>query len=253
MANKNDDVIEIDLLRLLQALWRKAWLIVLVTTLCGAMALGFTVFMVTPQYTASVLMYVNSSSLSLGNAKLSISQGDLTAAQSLIDTYNVILQTRTTLNDVIKEAELDCSYEQLVDMLSSEAVNGTEVFRIEVTNPDPAKATLIANTIAQILPEKIASIVEGSSARIVDTAVVPTKPTSPSYTKNTVIGALLGMLLFCGVIVVQELMDDKIHDTDYLLQTFDIPVLATIPDLMSSHDKEAYNYYYRGDSQTADQ
>lgn len=247
MSNKNDDVIEIDLLRILRALWRRAWAIVLAAIICGGAFFAYTKFMVTPLYQASALMYVNSSDISLGGTKVSISQGELSAAKSLIETYSVILNTRTTLNEVIEEAELECTYGELLSMISAEAVNNTEVFRISVTNPDPEQAALIANTIAQVLPEKIASIVEGSSARIVDTAVVPAVPISPNYTKNTAIGALLGIVLVCAVVVVMELLDDKIHDTDYLLQTYDLPVLAVIPNLMGSKG-DSYEYTYQSAS-----
>lgn len=51
-------------------------------------------------------------------------------------------------------------------MVQAEAVNSTEVFSIDVTSPDPQEAELIANAIADILPDRIADIVEGSSVKI---------------------------------------------------------------------------------------
>lgn len=238
--NQNDEM-EIDLLKLAKGLWRRAWLIALVTLVFAVGSLGFTALFVTPLYKAEALMYVNSSDISVGGTKVSISQGELTAAQSLIKTYAVILGTRTTLNEVIQQAQVDLTYEELKEMVVAESVNNTEVFSITVTSPSPSQAELLANTIAQILPEKISSIVEGTSARIVDYAVVPAKKDSPSLTKNTLVGGLVGFLLICGVIVAAELMDDKIHDSDYLTQTYGIPVLAVIPDLLS--DKISNDYY----------
>ena len=81
---KKDDYMEIDLLRLLGALWRKAWAIVLAAVIFGGCALAYTVFMVQPLYKSRTLLYVNNSAISVGDAKLSISQGELTAAQSLV-------------------------------------------------------------------------------------------------------------------------------------------------------------------------
>lgn len=236
----NEDELEIDLLRLVRALWKKAWVIVLVAATFGTAMLTYTGFFVKPLYKAEALMYVNSSDISVGGAKVSISQGELTAAQSLIKTYTVILNTRSTLNEVIEKSGVDYTYEQLKEMISAQSVNSTEVFSITVTSPSPNEAELLANTIAGVLPERIASIVEGSSARIVDYAVVPVEKDSPNMMKNAVIGIALGLLLSCGVIIVMELMDDKIHDTDYLLQTYDIPVLAVIPDLTQTKSSNAY-------------
>lgn len=246
LMRNNEDEIEIDLLRLLRALWAKAWAITLTAAILGTVALGATAFFVKPRYKAEALMYVNSSNISVGGAKVSISQGELTAAQSLIKTYSVILKTRSTLNEVIEQTGVDYTYEELTKMITAESVNSTEVFSVEVTSTNPKEAELLANTIVDILPEKIASIVEGSSARIVDYAVVPAKKSSPSFVKNTLISVMLGVLLSGGIVVVHELMDDKIHDSDYLLQTYDIPVLAVIPDLLNA---KTDNEYYQSPAQ----
>ncbi len=243
--NKNEDYMEIDLVRLFGALWRKAWAIILAGLLFGAIAFGYTKFMVTPLYKARTLMYVNNNSISVGETKVNISSGDLSAAKSLVNTYMVILNTRTTLEDVIERAGLGYSYEQLKGMIGCSSVNSTEIFYVEVTNPNPKEAEIIANTIGQVLPEKIAAVVEGSSVRIVDYAVEPSHKASPNLTKNIAMGILLGMVLACGVIVLLEIRDDKIHNSDYLIQRYDIPVLAVIPDLTSR--KQNYGGYYSGD------
>lgn len=243
--NNNNDEMEIDLLELLGALWKKAWAIVLATVIFAAAALAGTAFFVTPLYQAQALMYVNSS-LSVGG-KVSISMSELNAAQSLIDTYSVILKTRTTLNDVIAQTGVSYTYEELKEMITAESVNGTEIFAITVTSSSPQEAELLANSMAEVLPDKISSIVEGSSVRIVDYAVTPAKKASPSLKKNTLIGAVLGFVVMCGVVVVQFLMDDKIHDSDYLTKTYDIPVLAVIPDLLT--DKNENEYYRRSEQQ----
>lgn len=246
MEKRNDDELEIDLVKLFGALWKKAWAIILVTVIFAGAAFGATALFITPLYKAEALMYVNSSNISVGGAKVSISQGELTAAQSLIKTYIVIMNTRSTLNDVIEQTGVNYTYEELKEMIHAESVNSTEVFSIQVTSPSPGEAERLANTIAQILPDKISSVVEGSSARIVDYAVVPAKKASPSFTKNTAIGGLLGFVASCAVVVVLYLMDDKIHDSDYLMQTYDIPVLAVIPDLLST---KITNDYYKAPEQ----
>lgn len=246
--NHTNDEIEIDLMRLFRALWRKAWLIVLVTAVFGVATLAGTALFVKPTYKAKALMYVNSSNISVGGAKLSISQAELSAAQSLVDTYIVILNTRTTMEEVIQQSGVDYTYEEIIEsgMVQAAAVNSTEIFSIEVTSTSPKEAELMANTIARILPERIASIVEGSSVRIVDYAVVPAEKDGPSLRNNAAIGAMLGFVLICGILVVVELLDDQIHDSDYLIQTYDIPVLAVIPDLLS---EGSTNDYYQSAEQ----
>lgn len=245
---KEKDEIEIDLLALALAVWRKIWLVMAMAVLGAAVAFSYAEFLVTPLYQAKAMMYVNNSAISLGNASFSISSGELSAAQSLVDTYIVIMKSRLTLdtvNEKIKAVDPECdyTYEQLSDMITAGAVNGTEIFEIVVTNPDNQKAELIANTIADVLPKKIANIVEGSSVRIVDYAIVPAYPVSPSVTKYTAIGLLLGGMLSVGIIVVMELMNESIRSEDYLLQTYDLPILAVVPAMGTTSKSRGISEY----------
>lgn len=239
--DKNQDEVEIDLLHLAQVLWHHVIPIILVGAIFGTAVLAFTKMFVKPTYDSEVYLYVNSNDLSVGGTKVSLS--DLSAAKSLVDTYIVILNTRTTLNEVIERAGVDYTYEELKKMISAKSVNGTEIFSVDVNSTNPQEAALLANTIAEVLPYKIAEIVDGSSVRIVDYAVVAPKRSTPSYSRNTMIGILLGLMLMSAIYIIRDLMDEQIHDTDYLTKTYgDIPVLAVIPDL-TAKSASHYSYY----------
>ncbi len=112
MAEEND-YIEIDLVRLLSALWRHFWIILLSMVIFGAAGFGYANYLITPLYQSDVQMYVNNTDISVGSTSIKFSQGDLLAAQGLVDTYIVILNSRPMLDDVIDELELPYSYEQL--------------------------------------------------------------------------------------------------------------------------------------------
>ena len=205
-------------------------------------------FLITPMYQSSAMFYVNNNNLNIGSASFSISSSDISASQSLVDTYIVILKTRNTLETVIEKSNLPYSYNQLSSMISASSVNSTEVFRVTVTSSDPVEACKIANSIAEVLPDKISEIVTGSGAKVVDYAVVNAAKVSPSIKKYTAIGLLVGGLLACAVIVLQDIFDDTIRDDSYLLTTYeDIPTLAVIPNLLSDKTGQYYynNYAYK--------
>lgn len=133
-------------------------------------------------------------------------------------------------------------------MIEASAVNSTEIFEVTVTSTDPEEAENIANTIAVMLPDKIAAIVDGSSVRIVDYAIVPSHRAAPSYTKNTAIGMVLGFVLSCAVVICMELFDETVRTEDYLTQTYpDIPLLAVVPDMDASKN-HGYGYYGYGET-----
>ena len=241
--NNESEYIKIDLAKVINGLLRRAWIIILCMLLCGGLLLSYAVYLVTPMYESSVLMYVNNSSFSVGATSFSISSSEISAAKSLVDTYLVILKTRMTLEDVIELGQLDYSYSQLTKMITAEPVNDTEVFSVTVKTDDPYEAERIANTIAIVLPEKINDVVEGSSVRIVDYAVVASNKVSPSIPKYTIIGMLLGAMISCLAIAIVEITDNQIRSEDYLLEAYpEIPLLSVVPDMLS--EKHHDNYYY---------
>lgn len=244
MENKqfnNREEYTIDLLYLAKALVKKAWFLILMGIIVGALAFGYTSNFMTPMYSSSVLLYVNNSSLSLGN--VSISASELSAAQSLVDTYVVILNNRTTMEEVAEHAGVDCSAGELMGMVSAEQVNGTEVFRVTVTTDSPQKAKRIANSIAEVLPGRVQDIIDGSSMRIVDSAVVNHNPVSPNITRNTALGVFMGVVLGAVFVVIFALLDDTIRGVDHLTQNYNVPVLAKIPDLVYEETLKKGNYY----------
>ena len=173
MKKTNDDEIEIDLLELFRALWNRALIIILVAVLTASAVFAFTFFFISPSYDATASIYVNNSSFSFGSTSFSISSSELSASNSLVNTYIYILKSRTTLEDVISKANLPYTYEELSEMITTNAITGTAAFDVTVRSSSPTEAEHIANTIAQVLPERIAEIVDGSSVRIVDYAMVP--------------------------------------------------------------------------------
>ncbi len=231
----------VDLKHIFETLWKRIWMIVVVTLLTAALGCGLAAFVIAPQYSSQIMLYVNNSSLSIGGTSVSISASQISAAQSLVKTYIVILNNRTTLETVIEKAGVPYTYEQLSKMIEADSVNNTEIMRVTVTTGDPYESANIANTIAEVFPDRIAEIITGSSMEVVDAGVPDLNKVSPSLTRYTLIGFLLGLLISVGAVVVMALMDDTIHSEDYIVETYSYPLLAVVPDLESAgSDGRAY-------------
>jgi capsular polysaccharide biosynthesis protein len=124
-------------------------------------------------------------------------------------------------------------------MVRASSVNKTEFLSVTVNSTDPKEAKLIADAIADILPDKISSVVEGSKVSVVDRAVLSNRRVSPNVKKYVEVAVLLGLVLSSAAIILRDLFDDIIHDDDYLMQAYDAPVLGVIPDLISAGDAQA--------------
>ena len=241
-----DNEIFIDIRYLLKALLKRAWAIIAVGVLSALVAVIYTAYFVTPKYSSSVMLYVNNNSISFGNTSVSISASDLSASQSLIDTYIVILKNRTTMEEVAKRSGLDYTYGQLLSMVSTGEYEGTEVFRVTVTSENATDAAIIANTISEVLSERISYITEERcSMRVVDAAVVNPNKVSPSITNNAITAFAIAAAACAFIFAVFIIFDDTIHGDDYISQNYEKPILSRIPDLAATGNKKKYGYYYK--------
>ncbi len=241
---------ELDFQQLLDALVHKLWLIVLVSVLCAVLAFVGTFYLITPQYQSSAMFYVNNSNFSMDGASLSISSGDITAAKNLVDSYIVILQSRETLEAVAEHAGSDLEYAQLKEMITASSKNATEIFEVVVTSDSPEEALALARSITAVLPKRIEGIIQNTFPKVVDNPILPTRASSPSYPKNTVLGFLIGLILSIGYVVLKLLFDVTIRSEDNITQLTSHPILAAVPN-MAAPGKGKYYASDRKNRKTA--
>lgn len=234
---------QIDLLELAKILLHRWIIIFVITVLTAVGCFSFYHFTTDTKYSATIKMFVNADSLSVSDT---ISISSLNASSSLVPIYKEILSTHLVLDKVGKLLANDgyegIDYYYLLGngMISCTALNGTPIFQITVTDTDPERAIKIANTIAKVLPIEIANVIDGSSARIVDSALNASR-LSRGVVKKTMTGAMVAFALVCFAIIMNDyFLNDSINDIKYLEETFpDIPVLGNVPRAQSIERKEA--------------
>ena len=243
---KENRTIKIDLMRLLSAIWKEKILIAVVSVAVAVITVIGAAVLTTPQYQADILIYVNNNSISLGGTTLSFSSGEITAARQLLDSYMVALKSRQCLDAVIEKADLPYTRKELGDMISAQSVNNTEWFTVAVKSSIPEEARIIADTIAEVLPNLLSNTIKGSSVEVVDFAVKPENKVSPGYATYAEIGFIAGFIIIVFFVIIKEILNDKIHDETTLKEiSEDIPLLASIPHKgHGSYSKYGYGYGY---------
>lgn len=234
----------VDILHIVKTLWKRFWIIILSGLVAAAVGFSVSAFLITPTYSSQVKLYVNNSAISLGNTSFSISASEITAAQSLVKTYGEILDSRSTLERIIEKANVKYDWKELSEMITYEPSNGTEIMSVTVVSENPYEASKIANTIAKVLPVRISEIIDGATMEVVDSAVPETEKIAPSITMYTAVALFLGIFLSVVVLVIIAMLDDTIHDEEYVLKTYDVPILGKVPELVNSSSK-SYGYYSR--------
>lgn len=222
---ENDDEITIDLGELLSALWSKAHLILLAGILAALVAFAGTQLLITPKYTSSTSMYM----LSRTDSTSGLTNSDFQAGTQLTQDYMELVQSRAVLEQVISILNLDMTTEELADMVTTENTTDTRILTISVENEDPELAQQIADALRETASVKIQEIMEIDAVNTIEEANFPTEKSSPSITRNTVIGGALGILVAVAVIVLIFILDDTIRTPDDVEDYLGLNVLTSIP------------------------
>ncbi len=68
------------------------------------------------------------------------------------------------------------------------------------------------------------------SVQVAQAAAVPTAPSSPKVTQNTILGAILGLLLGLGIAFLLERLDRRIREPKDLEKVYGLPLLGVVPE-----------------------
>ena len=225
IKDRRDEEMEIDLIELFGFFMTKIWWII-GAFIIGALLAGLiTHFAITPKYTATAKMYMVSSS-----SQSVVDLTDLNIGQTISGDYVELLKTRPIVEGVIQEQNLQYSYKELVGMIDLSIINNTRIIQINVTSTDKREAMDIANALAEKGVTELPKLMETPEPHIAEYAIVPVNKSSPSLTKNTMIGALLALLAMLAVFTVQFLMDDTFKYAEDIEKEFGVMPLTVIPE-----------------------
>ena len=220
----DNDEMEIDLIEILYALKKRA-LIILAALLAGALIAGvYTKLMITPLYSATSTVLVISKETTL------TSIADLQFGSQLTKDYSMLITSRSVLEEVLDNLGLDMGYGTLKGNVSINNPDETRILQITVTNPDPQLAKELADELAAVSSEYIGDKMEVVPPKIIEKAEVPAAQSSPSMSRNVMLGALAGLALAAGVVILMTVMNDSIRSEDDIERYLNIPTLASIPD-----------------------
>lgn len=217
---------EIDVLSLLKKLWMKKFLILFMALFFGTLALLGSVFLIKPSYSASTRIYV----INQQNAE-NITATDLQAGSFLVNDYKEIITSRDVMKDVIATNSLSLSPDALSKMISVTIPTDTRVISITVTNHDPQQAKDLANSIREVASEKIKSVTKVQDVTPLEKAQLPSKPSSPNIKRNTMIGMLIGGLFTIVIIVIKEVLDDRVKRPEDVEEVLGMTLLGIVPNV----------------------
>ena len=216
--------IEIDLAELFFVVKRKLYLVIICAVIFGAVSYFYTKHMVTPKYDSS------SSFLVLTKETTLSSLADLQMGSTLTNDYRQLTLSRSVLQKVVDNLQLDFDYKALKKMIGITNPDDTRIMVMTVTDIDPERACVIVDELANVASAYIGDKMEIIPPKIIESGEIDPVPVSPSMFKNVVIAAFLGIVVSVGLIVVFAMMDDTIKSEDDIVKYLGVSNLANVPD-----------------------
>ncbi len=223
--HKENDVIEIDLLEIINVLLVRFWIIAGVGLLAAAAGFAVSKFVVTPTYESTTKIYILNKSEST-----TVTYSDVQMGTQLTKDYAELINSRYVLEEVIEELSLaDIEYEDLLDQVSVHTPTDTRIVSITVTDTEPQQAMEIADCIREVAGEHIQNVMDIDAVNVVEEANLPTEKAGPSVAKWTLISGIIGVFLVCVIVLVHYLLDDTIKTSEDVERYLGLSTLALIP------------------------
>ncbi|HEM2875811.1 TPA: capsular biosynthesis protein CpsC [Streptococcus suis] len=224
MNNQESNTIEIDVLSLLKTIWRKK-IFILVTAVLGAgLAFVYSSFLVTPQYDSTTRIYVVSQNVEAGAG---LTNQELQAGTYLVKDYKEIILSQDVLTQVATELNLN---ENLKEKVSVSIPVDTRIVSISVRDADPNEAARIANSLRTFAAQKIVEVTKVSDVTTLEEAVPAEEPTTPNTKRNIILGLLSGGILATGLVLVMEVLDDRVKRPQDIEEVMGLTLLGVVPD-----------------------
>lgn len=225
--------IEIDVFELLHVLLRKFWIVLLTGIIFAGAFIAGTIFLITPQYKSTTKMYVLNQ-----QDNSTLTQQDMQTSLSLTKDYAELIKSRTVTEGVISQLDLELTHEELLNKITIDSATDTRILSITVEDPDPREACKIADAMRDVAAKHIKNVMNINAVNVVEPANVPEQKSSPSISKNAVIGGFLGVLLAIAIILISHLSNDTIKTQEDVEKYLELSILGTIPLTDTKHKQK---------------
>lgn len=228
MNNQENQAVEIDVFAMLKTLWKRKFSIVLVALVFAIAAFGYSAFLAKKEYQSTSRIYVVSRQNQDNNA---LTNSDLQAGSYLVKDYREIILSQNVLSQAIEELKLDMTPAELSKKISVSVPTDTRILSITAKDGDPKEAARIANGLRNVAAEKIISVTKVSDVTTLDEAEVPQSPSSPNIRRNVLLGFIAGAGLMVVLMVVVEVLDDRVKRPEDIEELMGLTLLGVVPDI----------------------
>lgn len=225
---KEQEKFEIDVFQLVKVLWKRKFVIVLTAIIAGLAAFAYSSFVIKPQYTSTTRIYVVNRNQA---DKPGLTNQDLQAGAYLVKDYREIILSQDVLEKVVADQKLTMDAKTLGKKVSVTVPADTRIVSISVRDGNPEEASRIANALREAAAQKIISVTRVSDVTTLEEARPATSPSSPNIRRNTMMATIAGVGFVTVIVLLVELLDDRVKRPEDIEEVMHISLLGVIPNL----------------------
>ena len=225
---KEQEKFEIDVFQLVKVLWKRKFLIALVALVAGLAAFAYSSFVIKPQYASTTRIYVVNRNQA---DKPGLTNQDLQAGSYLVKDYREIILSQDVLEKVVADQNLTIDAKTLGEKVSVTVPADTRIVSISVRDGKPEEASRIANALREVAAQKIISVTRVSDVTTLEEARPATSPSSPNIRRNTMMATIAGVGIVIVIVLLVELLDDRVKRPEDIEEVMHISLLGVIPNL----------------------
>ena len=145
----------------------------------------------------------------------------------MVNNYVKLLQGNNIQDQVAKN--LNITSAEVRSSLSITNTTDTQIIEISSTTVDPGLSKRIVDETISVFTTLIQEKLDVTNVTIVDQPEVNPNPVSPSMVKNVIIGAVAGIVISLGYLLLTYLLDTKIKNGEQAEQYLGVPLLGIVP------------------------
>ncbi len=221
---------EIDLKELFEFLKSKIIWILVAVVISVIIGNVYTIITRVPMYKTNVSLVLVSEKSGENNS--AYNNSELQLNKNLVGTYSEIVKSKTVLNKVIKNLDLDVSYLDLKSRITVTSIDNTEIINIYVVDENSKNATLIANEIANVFVNEVNKFYKLNNVNILDKATGVKTPYNVNYLKDNVIYCMIGLVFSIGILFLLFYFDTSVKTSDEIEKKFGLNVIGIVPKVV---------------------
>lgn len=202
---------------LLRILWRKKWLILLITILGIVLGYGIS-SQLQPKYEATTEVLIETDK-----------SDNLLYTQNMMETYREILTSSALIKKVNEEGNFELTANDYNEKVNITMMNTSQLITITAKSKGEEQPVKLVNTIAEVFKKELPNYSKINTALVLNSATQSTSNQHSLFNQllSILIGGVIGFLVAICYCLLREIYSPKV-DTETKVQHLNVPLIGDV-------------------------